>query len=78
MAYRGVSPGCKRVAIDFPTEMYDLIKAQADAPPAIPFSEWCRRYLAHGVGFPMPPLTERKAKRLRLTGEAKKQGGKRG
>lgn len=74
MAYRGISPGCKRVAIDLPEEMYAAIKAQADEPPAIPVSEWIRRVLAHMVGYPMPSLTERKQKNLRLTGEQKRNG----
>lgn len=69
-----VSPGCRRVTLDLPADLHARIKARADAPPALPFSEWCRRVLAHHADFPMPPLSERLARRIRLDGAPKRTG----
>lgn len=67
-----ISPSCRRITLDIPLELHERIKKQADAPPAIPFSEWCRRVLAHHAKYPMPPLTERQKGRLRLDGTPKR------
>jgi hypothetical protein len=67
-----VSPGCRRITIDLPTDLYDLVDTLANEAPAIPTAEWIRRVIAHTAGYPMPPLKDRKRYRLRLDGSPKR------
>lgn len=63
-----ISPGCKRITIDLPVELYDRVADLATTSPAIPVSEWIRRVIAHHAKYELPPLRERMKLNLRLDG----------
>jgi hypothetical protein len=75
MSTRGIAPDCRRVHFDVPTELYALIRAEAEEPPSVSVAEWCRRLAAWRVGFTLPTAADRKEQRVRLTGEPKKRTG---
>lgn len=77
MSVKGLAPDCKRIHFDVPIELWALIKAEADEPPAVSVAEWCRRLAAWRVGFTLPTAADRKVQRIRLTGAPKQRTGPR-
>lgn len=72
----GVSRDCRRLHVDLPNDLYDLMKASADEPPAISVAEWARRLIAWRLNYDLPKATEREKLGIRVTGEKRRKPGR--
>lgn len=74
-----VTAGCHRQSIDFPEDLYDLLRERAATPPPVSVSEYIRRLVAYHLNYDLPSLDERVVAKLRLDGKNKmKPGPKKG